>query len=273
MRVITRGLTFDVREGGPVDGPVALLLHGFPQHGGMWDGVVPALHAAGYRTYAPDQRGYSPGARPSDVDSYRMSECVLDAVGLLDALGVDRAHVLGHDWGAVVGWHLAIEHAPRVRSLTAVSVPHPAAWRRALRSDPDQRERASYMLLFAQEEGRAEEVLLREDAVRLRGMLSDAGPDPDRYVRPLLEAGALTGPLNWYRRLEEPPDGPALVATTLIWGREDRAIGWASVERCAEYVAPGVDYRFVPLDGQGHWLPDNVPDVIAREFLDRAGPA
>ena len=131
MTVTARGLEFEVRVGGPAGGQPVLLLHGFPQHGGMWDAVVPALHQAGLRTYAPDQRGYSAGARPSDVDTYRMTEFVADAVALLDALDLGRVHVVGHDWGSIVAWHLAGEHADRVRTLTAVSVPHGADSRSA----------------------------------------------------------------------------------------------------------------------------------------------
>ena len=157
MTVRANGL--DVRGSGSAarqDGPPVLLLHGFPQHGGMWDGVVPALHAAGLRTYAPDQRGYSPGARPSDVDGYPMLDCVADAVALLDALGVDRADVVGHDWGSVVAWHLAVSHAgpgPHVdrgvRAAPGGGQPGP----------PRRRQRPegalAYMLLFAQP-GKAE---------------------------------------------------------------------------------------------------------------------
>src|SRR6185369_7464160 len=143
----------------------------------------PALHAAGLRTIAPDQRGYSPGARPAGVEAYSMHRVVADALGLLDAYGLARAHVVGHDWGAAVGWNLAGRHPDRVATLTAISVPHPAA-----------------------------------DARRLRVML---GPVPaDDFVRPLTEPGALTGPLNWYRamsRRDLDGLGPVTVPTTYVW--------------------------------------------------------
>ncbi|GAB3860330.1 hypothetical protein GCM10029963_63080 [Micromonospora andamanensis] len=127
-----------------------LLLHGFPQHSGEWDGVLPALHTAGLRSYALNQRGYSPQARPAEVEAYRLGELVADAAAVLDALGVPAAHVVGHDWGAVVGWALAATHPDRVRTLTAVSVPHPAAMAYALTHDPQQKARSAYMLLFRQ---------------------------------------------------------------------------------------------------------------------------
>lgn len=268
MTVRANGLEFDVRIGGPEGGPPVLLLHGFPQHGGMWDEVVPALHAAGLRTYAPDQRGYSPGARPSDVDGYPMLDCVADAVALLDALGLDRADVVGHDWGSVVAWHLAVSHPARVRTLTAVSVPHPEAVSRARHVEgSDQKERSAYMLLFAQP-GTAERVLLEDDARRLRRLFRPL-PEPmvDRYVMPLLEPGALTGALSWYRKLERPGIGSTDVPVTFIWGNQDPAIGRIAAEACADFVTG--DYRFVELDGVSHWVPDQSPDVVASEVLAR----
>jgi pimeloyl-ACP methyl ester carboxylesterase len=249
------------------------MLHGFPQHGGMWDAVVPTLHMAGLRTYAPDQRGYSPGARPSDVDTYRMVEFAVDAIALLDALGLERADVVGHDWGAAVGWHLAADHADRVRSLTAVSVPHPTAFGRARHLDEDQRQRSGYIKLFAIE-GKGEEVLLAENARRLRALFAplDAAA-VERYVQPLLRPGALTGALNWYRRLERHDLGPARVPVTFIWGSADPAIGRTAALGCAEFVAPDRDYRFVELDGVSHWVPDEVPGVVAAEVLARVASA
>ncbi|TWH66014.1 pimeloyl-ACP methyl ester carboxylesterase [Micromonospora olivasterospora] len=205
MRVDARGLTFEVRAGGPADGEAVLLLHGFPQHGGEWDEVVPALHAAGLRTYAPDQRGYSPGARPVDVAAYRVPELVADAVALLDALGADAAHVVGHDWGAIVAWALAAGHPDRVRTLTAVSVPHPAAMAHALATSAEQKARSSYIALFRRP-GTAEKALLALDAAALRRMLGGVGGADRvaRYAEPMREPGALTAALNWYRAMSRP---------------------------------------------------------------------
>src|SRR5689334_2102529 len=143
-----RGLVFDVYEGGPADGDPVLLLHGFPQDHREFDPILPRLHAAGLRTYALDQRGYSPGARPDAVSAYRITEPLADAVAVLDALGLESAHVIGHDWGALIGWLLAGTHPDRVRTLTAVSVPHPKALQLALRVRPTQRARFAYAALF-----------------------------------------------------------------------------------------------------------------------------
>src|SRR5690242_4881369 len=116
MQVNARGLVFDVDVSVPSDGPAVLLLHGFPQTSHCWRRLAPQL--TGYRTIAPDQRGYSPGARPGDVEAYRVPELVADALALLDELDVDLAHVVGHDWGGAVAWQLAARHPERVATLT-----------------------------------------------------------------------------------------------------------------------------------------------------------
>ncbi|MGN9804535.1 alpha/beta fold hydrolase [Micromonospora sp. L32] len=271
MRVEARGLTFEVRTGGPEGGEPVLLLHGFPQHGGEWDEVVPALHAAGLRTYAPDQRGYSPGARPTEVAAYRLPELVEDAVALLDALGVEAAHVVGHDWGAVVAWGLAAGHPERVRTLTAVSVPHPAAMAHALANDPGQKARSSYVLLFRQP-GKAEKVLLAVRAAALRRLLSGVGDAGRvaRYAEPMREPGALTGALNWYRAMSQADlarTGPVGVPTTFVWSDKDVAIGRTAAEACAAQVTG--PYRFVALPGVTHWIPDEASAPLAEAILAR----
>jgi pimeloyl-ACP methyl ester carboxylesterase len=270
VRVAARGLVFDVWAGGPPDGPPVLLLHGFPQHAGEFARVVPALWAAGLRTYAVDQRGYSPGARPAGVEAYRMAECVADALSIMDELGIGAAHVVGHDWGAVVVWHLAARHPDRVRTLTAISVPHPLAMAVALAEDPDQRERSAYVNLFREDGGRAETMLLEDGARRLRRLFTPV--DPEAYVVRLLDPDALTPPLNWYRALSQDDLaglGPVTVPTTYLWSDGDVAIGPTAARVCAEHVA--ADYRFVPLPGVSHWIPDEAPDTVSEVVLARAG--
>lgn len=266
-----RGLTFDLHIGGPDGGEPVLLLHGFPQHSGEWDDVVPALHAAGLRTYALDQRGYSPGARPPAVEDYRMSECVADVLAILDALEVDRAHLVGHDWGALVAWHTAARHPERVNTLTAVSVPHPAAMSHAMSTDAGQRERSSYIGLFRQE-GKAEQVLLAADAARLRRMLAGTGR-ADEYVDPMQAPGALTAALNWYRAMslaDTTGTGPVAVPTTYVWSNGDLAIGAVAAHACRDHVTD--DFEFVSLAGVSHWIPDEAPRALADAILARIAP-
>ncbi|NES29124.1 alpha/beta fold hydrolase [Micromonospora terminaliae] len=273
MRVEARGLTFEVRTGGPEGGEPVLLLHGFPQHSGEWDEVAPALHAAGLRTYALDQRGYSPGARPAEAGAYRIPELVADAAAVLDALGVTAAHLVGHDWGAIVAWGLAAAHPERVRTLTAVSVPHPAAMGHALATDPRQKARSSYIALF-RKPGKAEKVLLAFRAATLRRMLSGVGDAGRvaRYADPMREPGALTAALNWYRAMtgaDMKAVGPVGVPTTFVWSDGDVAIGRTAADACAAHVTG--DYRFVVLPGVTHWIPDEAPGPLAAAILARTG--
>jgi pimeloyl-ACP methyl ester carboxylesterase len=272
QKIDVRGLTFDVAVGGPPDGRPVLLLHGFPENARMWAGVLPELHAAGLRTYAPDQRGYSPGARPAEVSAYAVGELVGDALGLLDAVGVPAAHVIGHDWGAVVGWHLAGRHPDRIRTLTAVSVPHPVAHGRAMRDDPAQQELSRYLGLFRLPDQKAEAALLAADARRLTRMFSPLPAEEVQvFVRPLTEPGALTAALNWYRAMRRDELGPVAVPTTYVWGTEDLGVSRAAAQACAQHVTG--EFEFVELPGVSHWVPEQEPATVARLALGRIAGA
>jgi pimeloyl-ACP methyl ester carboxylesterase len=269
LRVDVGDLTFDVRADGPEDGRPVLLLHGFPETSLSWAAVTPRLAEAGLRTYAVDQLGYSPGARPDEVEAYAMTNLAQVTADLMTAVDVPVADVVGHDWGANVAWALAAWHSDRVRSLTAVSVPHPTAFTAAWRSDPEQKERSAYIRLFWQE-GKAEEVLLADDARRLRRMFGDAVDREavDAYVAVLSAPGALTAALNWYRAMSSAtPVDDVAVPTTYVWSDADIAIGRVAAEGCAAYVTG--DYRFVELPGVSHWIPEQAPEELARAILDR----
>jgi pimeloyl-ACP methyl ester carboxylesterase len=268
MRVEARGLTFDVYEAGPADGPPVLLLHGFPQDHREWELILPRLHAAGLRTYALDQRGYSAGARPTPIADYRLAEPVADAVAVLDALGVDTAHVVGHDWGAQVAWLLAARHPERVRTLTAISVPHPGALAQALRAHLSQRLRFSYMLLFRS--GVAERLLLAGGGAVLRSMMRPIGARAGGYAAAMREPGRLTGALNWYRALTpgQLAGTPAVtVPTTYVWSDKDPVVGRSAADATAAWA--GADYRLVALRGVGHWVAEEAPDALAEAVLAR----
>jgi pimeloyl-ACP methyl ester carboxylesterase len=271
VRIAARGLTFDVHAGGPESGVPVLLLHGFPQDSREWDLVRPSLHAAGLRTYALDQRGYSPSARPTRVADYAMTEVVADAVAVLDALGLASAHVVGHDWGATVGWLLAYAHPDRVRSLTAVSVPHPKALAEALRG-LDQTLRLWYFPMFRTRF--AERLLLGRDAAALRGSLAPIGRDrADLYADAMTEPGRLTAALNWYRanKLSSGADvGTVRVPTTYVYSTRDGAVGPRSVRGTGIWVDG--DYRLVVLPKISHWVPEQAPaalsDAIRARIID-----
>jgi pimeloyl-ACP methyl ester carboxylesterase len=266
-------LTFDVRVDGPDGGRPVLLLHGFPETSLSWAAVTPLLAGAGLRTYAPDQLGYSPGARPAEVDAYALPSLAQVTADLMTALEIPRADVVGHDWGANTAWALAAWHPDRVRSLTAVSVPHPGAFTAAYRADPEQKERSAYIRLFWQA-GKAEEVLLADGARRLRRMLgsrSETGIPEDaveEYVAVLSAPGALTAALNWYRAMDSGTRvDPVGVPTAYVWSDGDVAIGRTAAEGCAGFVTG--DYRFVELPGVTHWIPEQAPRELAAVILDR----
>ncbi len=260
------GLTFDVRDAGPGDGEPVVLLHGFPQDSAAWDRVVPALHQHGLRTLAPDQRGCSPMARPRGRGHYRLRETVGDVLALLDAAGLERAHVVGHDWGGIVAWALGAWHPDRLRTLTALSVPHPAAMAKAMVTS-DQALRSLYVGLF-QLPVVPERLLLAGDGAVLRRLLRSGGLDDDlvdHYVRRMQEPGALSSMLGWYRALPlsgRDPVGTVRVPTLHVWSTGDAFLGRAATEATARFVdAP---YRLEVLEGVPHWLPELAADRVAE---------
>jgi len=271
LQPVTVGdLTFDVRTLGPDDGEPVLLLHGFPETSLSWSEVAPVLADAGFRVIAPDQRGYSPEARPPAVADYAMEHLVGDILGLADASGLDTFHLVGHDWGASVGWVMAAHHADRLRSYTAVSVPHLAAYNTALRGDSDQQERASYLRLMRQE-GKAEDVLAEDDGRRLRAMYDGKIPAThvDAYLDFFRDRDALTGALAWYRAMtaELADLPPVSVPTTYVWSDGDWAIGRAAAEACSDHMTG--PFAFVELEGISHWIPEEAPGDLAGAILER----
>ena len=270
MRVDVRGFTLEVHQAGPEDGQPVLLLHGFPQDHREFDLVAPKLHAAGLRTITYDQRGYAPGARPAEVSAYKLSEPTADAVAILDELGIESAHVLGHDWGAQVGWLLAAHHPDRVRTLTAVSVPHPRALGLALRAQVSQRLRFAYMGLFRS--AVAERLLLAGGGAVLKGMLAPIKDRAALYADAMAEPGRLTGALNWYRALS-PKQLAGVetisVPTTYVWSDKDPVVGRTAALRTADWV--DADYQLVAMKGISHWVPEEAPQALADAALVRIG--
>lgn len=272
-RVEHDGLVFELHVDGPVDGHPVVLLHGFPQDATTWDEVVARLVAAGCRTLAFDQRGYAVHARPEAVDAYRMEHLVGDVLAVLDHAGLDRAHVVGHDWGGAVAWAVAMRHPDRVATLTALSTPHPIALARSFRSSW-QALRSWYVPLFR---SRFAERIVGLDLQRQLERVGLPTETAARYAERMAEPGALTGALDWYRALSFGGDPTAAegapatsstirVPTTYVWGRDDPALGPRAALLTGDHV--DADYRFAPL-AEGHWLPERAPDTIAGLVLDR----
>jgi pimeloyl-ACP methyl ester carboxylesterase len=258
------GLRFDVRDEGPVDGDPVVLLHGFPQRASSWDGVAPLLHTAGLRTLAPDQRGYSPGARPGRRRDYTLDRLVGDVVALVTAVG-RPVHLVGHDWGAAVGWLVAARRPDLVRSLVALSVPHPGAM---VAAGTPQWRRSWYMGMFLLP--RVAERQLPSPrgigALRAGGMTEEM---LRAFRTEVVADGALPGALAWYRAI--PLASPGLrhervrVPTTMVWSDGDVAIARTTAELAQQWVdAP---YGFVALSGVSHWIPDEAPAAVADAVL------
>jgi len=264
---VREGLAFTVRDDGPIDGPVVIALHGFPQTAACWSSVTPSLADAGFRVLALDQRGYSAGAQPQDVRSYAMAELAADVLALADAAGTARFHLLGHDWGAAVAWWLAGHRPDRVATLTAVSVPHPAALRRALVGG--QLLRSWYIGAF-QLPGLPERLLRARGGAFARRLLRGTGMrDPEPAVRLLRDPLTATAALNWYRaiRLRGQLDaGGIRVPTLYVWSDGDTALGRRAAEGAADFVTG--PYRFEVLADASHWIPEERPTELARLVLD-----
>lgn len=270
LRVPSGDLVLDAVAVGPDDGPVVVLLHGFPQTSWSWRGVWPELADAGYRVVAPDLRGYSPDARPVGVEHYRMPVLVGDVLAVLDAVGDDPVHLVGHDWGAAIAWHTAARHPARLRSLTAVSVPHPLAFVEALTTDEDQRRRSQYMRDW--HDPATEQRMLDGGLEQVFGGIPAV--DAQRYLARLREPGALTAALSYYRaqsRADLAGLGPVGVPTLHVWSDQDEALGRAGAERTAAHVSG--PYRFEVLAGVSHWVPEQAPQALVALLLDHLASA
>ncbi len=272
MQVQTQAGTLDVHEAGPADGEPVLLLHGFPQGADSWDAVVPALTGAGYRTVAPDQRGYSPGARPVGRAAYALSGIVADAVAVIDERCGGRAHVVGHDWGAAVAWGLAARHPERVRTLTALSVPPPMAYARSMVTS--RQILASWYFAALQLPWIPERLL--GDQRRFARILRRAGQTPERAARDarrLADPAALAAAIGWYRGVateRAAADPRVTVPTLFVWSDGDVAITRQATEQAHTYVTG--PYRYAELRGVSHWIPEEAPDRLAALLLEHLAP-
>lgn len=260
------GFTFDVTDAGPANGEAMVLLHGFPESRDAWQEMIPLLVHAGYRVLAPNQRGYSRGARPPGRRDYTLDKLSGDVLALLDQAGVERAHIVGHDWGGGVAWDLAANHADRVLTMTSLATPHPSALLKAARGT--QALKSTYMLVFqlpaVAEFGFRTGAVWR--AVERSGL-------PKRYIeqyrRLFDEPGAARGALNWYRALPFSPRtgvGTVAVPTLYVYGTNDVALGRKAADLTANYVSG--PYRYEVLDGVSHWIPEEVPARTAELILD-----
>ena len=266
------GYRFQALTAGPSQGRLVVLLHGFPQTSHQWRHQIASLAAAGYRVLAPDQRGYSPGARPEGTEHYRIEHLVADVLAMVDEVGGHQVDLVGHDWGAYVAWQVAARYPERLRTLTAVSVPHPVAFLEALLSGTGTQAARSAYIGFFRQEGVAEKALLAGEGAALRKALTSTGlPDEDaeRCVELMRQPGALTAALSWYRAvsLEDARGmGPIITPTLYVWSDEDVALGREAAEATAAHVEGR--YRFEVVSGVSHWIPEVAAEDLVRLLLE-----
>ena len=264
-RVEVNGVGIEYQVTG--QGRPVVLLHGFPDSGRLWRHQVPALAGAGFQVIVPDLRGYGRSGQPEAVEAYSMSLLAGDVMAILAELGIGRAHVVGHDWGAALAWALASFAPGTVDHLAVLSVGHPATFRRTL----EQCEKSWYMLLF-QFPGIAERWLTEDDWANFRSW--GRHPDADQVIADLAANGSLTPGLNWYRAnvrpeswVARPVQLPPVQAPTMgIWSTGDGALTEVQMTDSAENVAG--PWRYERLDGPGHWLQLEAPDQVNTLLLD-----
>ncbi|SNZ03932.1 Pimeloyl-ACP methyl ester carboxylesterase [Natronoarchaeum philippinense] len=263
------GIDLHVVAAGREDDPVVVLLHGFPDCFYGWRHQIQPLVDAGYRVLVPDQRGYNLSDKPSGLGAYRLGRLSADIAALIESEGEDSAHVVGHDWGAMVAWDLALRRPEYLDRLGILNVPHPAAFRSTLRSSPRQLLRSWYVFAF-QLPRVPEWALSRSEFAGMTEALEEtANPatfdsrDFERYRKIWAEPGALTGMLNWYRAIARRPDIPArerVDAPTLIgWGEQDTALVPELAEKSARYCE---DVRVERFPERSHWVHVEAPEAV-----------
>ena len=264
-------LAFTVDVAGPADGTPVLMLHGFPQSRRAWASQAEALAAAGFRCVAPDQRGYSAGARPDGVDAYAAGNMVADALGLMDALGHATFHLVGHDWGGQIAWLTATAAPERIRKLAVLSRPHPAAFARAFEKDTAQAARSGHHRTLLSEDAAAG--IRADDFAGFRRLFAAQGvpaATAQSYIDTLSPPGAVEAAIAWYRaggsaslRARDVP--PVDLPTLYVWGDADATVGRVAAEATADFVTG--PYRFEIIFGAGHFLTDEVPEAVNRLLL------
>ena len=277
--IITNGITLHVMTDGPEDGPPVILLHGFPEFHYGWRKQVPALAQAGFRVIAPDQRGYNLSDKPGGIPAYDVDVLVRDVIGLLDHYGLEKARLVGHDWGAMVAWLTAIQHPERLEKLAILNVPHPDVMTRFVLENPGQRRKSWYVFFFQMPW--AEWILRRDDYHNMERVLvgrrgSFTPEDILQYKKAWSQPGALTGMLNWYRAFfrralrgswnpGKITARPVRVPTLMLWGKHDVALSF-------EMAKPSIDLcehgELVSFDHATHWLQHDAAEEVNQKLVE-----
>lgn len=258
----TNGIRLNVVHDGPDDGPLVILLHGFPEFSYGWRQQIPYLASAGYRVWAPDQRGYNLSDKPDGLAAYSLDELAADVVGLIDAAGQKKVFLVGHDWGASVAWWVAAKYPDRLSKMVVLNVPHGAVMQRNLRSNFTQM-RKSWYILFFQLPWLPEYLAQWQDWKMVAKSLTKSSrsgtfidSDLDQYRQAWSQPNAYRSMLNWYRAVIRQPPKPSAspritVPTLLIWGTKDKFLG-------REMAQPSIDLcddgELIFIEEATHWV-------------------
>lgn len=277
--VATNGIRLRVEQHGPADGPLAILLHGFPESSFGWRHQVGPLAEAGYRVWVPDQRGYNTSDKPKGVANYALEELTKDAIGLIDAAGRGRASLVGHDWGGIVAWWAALTRPHRVERLAILNAPHPVAMQRHLMRDPKQMLRSWYVAYF--QLPRVPEALFRRRDWKAAeaALVGTSRPgtftasDLAEYRRAWSQPGAFRAMIHWYRaavrhRPVRPADPIVRIPTLIIWGVRDRFLRESLAHESVAHCEGG---RLERIDEATHWVQHEEPERVNRLLLDFLG--
>ncbi len=277
----TNGMHLHTVQAGPQDGPLVVLLHGFPEFWYGWRNQLEPLAEAGYRVVAPDQRGYNLSDKPPGAAAYRVELLAADVVGLIDALGREKAYLAGHDWGAAVAWEVALAYPQRLEKLAIFNVPHLDVMMRFLRGSFSQL-RKSWYIFFFQIPVLPEWVLSLNQCANARRMMrasskpgSFTEADLDEYVKAWQQPGALTGMINWYRaafrggarglwRLAKTPPRRVTAPTLILWGKKDVALSYEMVQPSLDLCDNG---RLVTFERATHWVQHDEAEAVTRNLL------
>ena len=262
-------LTFTCRVSGMEnDGEAVILLHGFPETSRMYYDLIPVLVSEGFKVVAPDQRGYSPGARPSKISDYSIDKLSQDVIDIADAFQFEKFHLIGHDWGSAVGWVTVAFHSDRVISWTALSVPHLDAFFKAMNNNPEQQRKSQYIKFF-------KKPILPEFYFSIFGYkyLRDiwrksSKEEIEKYLEVFKQKGALKSSLNWYRANMKNDDksiGDIAAPTLIIYGLKDMAIGEESVDESVKYLKGY--YKIEKLE-TGHWLIQESFEAVSKSIIN-----
>jgi pimeloyl-ACP methyl ester carboxylesterase len=269
----TNGIRLHVVEAGPEDGSPLILLHGFPEFWYGWRHQIGPLADAGFRVFAPDQRGYGESDKPGPVSAYALDTLAEDVAGLI---GSSPASLVGHDWGGIVAWWVAVRRPELVGRLAVLNAPHPIAFRRYIRSSPRQLLKSWYAFCF--QIPRLPEAMARRghweplaEALRRTsrpGTFTEA--ELDRYRSAWSEPGAIGAMINWYRAAmrhppASPPDTRVHIPTLLIWGAQDTALERGVARKSIEQCDAG---KLEMIDEATHWVQHEEPERVNRLLLD-----